>query len=109
MKIKITRKAAAQMNNVRSAGYCDLQNLLHGLSPIAYTSGIYGWNFDVYALDGLTICTGYRGMPGPRAEGIREFENRAAAIMRDYETPFDVRTEQLKKLRGEFVKANRGG
>ena len=45
-------------------GYCELQRLLGCADPEAYTAGVYGWNFDVYRLGGLTICTGYRGMIG---------------------------------------------
>lgn len=45
-------------------GYCELQHLLGCADPVAYTAGVYGWNFDVYRLGGLTICTGYRGMIG---------------------------------------------
>lgn len=66
-KLKTTRKAVVEAISpamLKSCGYCELQNLLHNHSPIAYTIGVYGWNFDVYDVYGLTICTGYRGMPG---------------------------------------------
>ena len=57
MKYKTTVKALRDgACNLRSAGYCDLQYLLTNHSPIAYTSGVYGWNFDVYAVYGLTIA-----------------------------------------------------
>lgn len=45
-------------------GYCEMQSLLSCANPVEYTAGLYGWNFDVYRLGGLTICTGYRGMVG---------------------------------------------
>ena len=45
-------------------GYCEMQSLLSCADPVEYTAGLYGWNFDVYRLGGLTICTGYRGMVG---------------------------------------------
>lgn len=65
MKYKTTTKALrAGSCNLRCAGYCDLSYLLREHKPIAYTCGVYGWNFDVYEVYGLTICTGYRGMPG---------------------------------------------
>lgn len=54
--------------NVKCAGYCDLSYLLNNHSPIAYTCGVYGWNFDVYEVYGVTICTGYRNMPGARLQ-----------------------------------------
>lgn len=87
MKFKITRKAIINGSyNVRSAGYCDLSHLLHYHEAIAYTAGVYGWNFDVFEVYGLTICTGYRNMPGKRLEHIAEYEEKARAIINDRET-----------------------
>ena len=49
MKFKTTRKAIVNgSSNIVCAGYCDLSHLLTNHSPIAYTCGVYGWNFDVY-------------------------------------------------------------
>lgn len=61
------------------AGYCDAQYMLMGITPDYYTAGVYGWNYDVYSIAGLTICTGYRGMVGKRAIGTSEHEQRARA------------------------------
>lgn len=78
MKIKTTRKAIISSSpRLVSVGYCDLQALLRYHSPIAYTCGMYGWNFDVYEINGLTICTGYRGMPGRRANNAEKHEQSA--------------------------------
>ena len=78
MKFKTTRKAIVNgSSNIVAVGYCDLQTLLRYHSPIAYTSGVYGWNFDVYEVNGLTICTGYRGMPGRTANNVRKYEDAA--------------------------------
>ena len=83
MKIKTTRKAIiAGSPRLVSVGYCDLQTLLRYRSPIAYTSGVYGWNFDVYEVHGLTICTGYRGMPGRTANNVRKYEEAARDAMK---------------------------
>lgn len=60
-------------------GYCELQSLLSCADPEAYTAGVYGWNFDVYRLGGLTICTGYRGMVGEPAVLTADYERRARA------------------------------
>ena len=61
------------------AGYCDAQYMLMGITPDYYTAGVYGWNYDVYSIAGLTICTGYRGMVGKRAIGTSEHEQIARA------------------------------
>lgn len=109
MKFKTTRKAITNgCVNVKSCGYCDLQNLLYNHEPIAYTCGVYGWNFDVYELYGVTICTGYRGMPGERLEGVGEFEEKARKIREDYYTPYETRNDETEKLLKEFCKLNGG-
>ena len=103
MKIKTTRKAIVNSSeNLVSVGYCDLQTLLRNHSPIAYTSGVYGWNFDVYQVYGLTICTGYRGMPGRAANNIREYESRARAILADHNKDWKAKDEEIENLLREF-------
>lgn len=82
MKYKTTVKALKNgYYTIISAGYCDLQCLLDMESPVAYSAGTYGWNFDVYAFDGVAICTGYRGMPSQNDRGdymlTREYEAKA--------------------------------
>lgn len=109
MKAKTTRKAIVNGSyNIRCAGYCDLSTLLYNHSPIAYTCGVYGWNFDVYEVYGITICTGYRGMPGAKLKGISEYEKKAREIMDDYSRPYEERQEQVEKLLQEFCKLNGG-
>jgi hypothetical protein len=100
MKYKTTRKAIVNgCANVKCAGFCDLQHLLKNHEPKAYTCGVYGWNFDVYEVYGVTICTGYRGMPGERLQGIEEYEHKAKTIG----TP-----ERVERLLQEFCILNRG-
>lgn len=109
MKYKTTRKAVVNGSvNVRSAGYCDLSYLLRNHSPIAYTCGVYGWNFDVFEVYGVTICTGYRNMPGKRLDGIREYEKKAREIWENYNTPYETQKEETEKLLQEFCKLNGG-
>ena len=109
MKFKTTRKAVVNGSvNVKCAGYCDLASLLTNHSPVAYTCGVYGWNFDVYEVYGVTICTGYRNMPGARLEGIREFEGKARAIMDEYRRPYEERTQEVESLLKEFCAMNGG-
>lgn len=65
MKQHITRK------EVRNASYdavilCnEIQNIaaLCGLTPEYYNAGGYGWNWDLYDLDGMAIIGGYRSFP----------------------------------------------
>lgn len=109
MKYKTTRKAVVNGSyNVRCAGYCDLSSLLTNHEPIAYTCGVYGWNFDVYEVYGVTICTGYRNMPGKYLDGIGEYEKKARAIMEDYGRKWEDRTNDVETLLQEFCKLNGG-
>lgn len=101
MKFKTTRKAIVNgSSNIVSVGYCDLSTLLRYHSPIAYTCGVYGWNFDVYEIHGLTICTGYRGMPGRTANNVRKYEQAA----RDALERLDWREAEaeIERLLAEF-------
>lgn len=105
MKAKMTAKQVRQMfPECLSAGYGDLQYLLRGQEPIAYTCGVYGWNFDVYQVHGVTICTGYRNMPGRTANNIREFESKASDIWNDFDTPYDKRAQKVARLLKRFCK-----
>lgn len=84
MKFKTTRKAIVEgtaRQDLLSVGYCGLSTLLRNHSPVAYTCGVYGWNFDVYQVYGKTICTGYRNMPGRRANNAAEYEAKACEIL----------------------------
>ena len=100
MKYKTTTKAVKNgCENVKCAGYCKLNHLLQNHEPTAYTCGVCGWNFDVYEAYGVTICTGYSGMPGTRLQGVKEYEQKA----REAETP-----EQVEQLLKEFCKLNGG-
>lgn len=105
MKYKTTRKAivaGTPANNLVCAGYCDLSNLLWGHGPIAYTSGVYGWNFDVYNVYGKTICTGYRNMPGRKANNEAAYEEKARAISDNYDLSWKERRDRIESLLKEF-------
>lgn len=106
MKFKTTAKAVKNgYARIVSAGYCDLQTLLNDVEPVAYTCGVYGWNFDVYYINGLCITTGYRGMCGRRANNITEYESKARAICNDYYNhviTYDEKKERTTALLKEF-------
>lgn len=106
MKFKTTRKAIVNgSSKIVSVGYCDLQSLLINHSPIAYTCGVYGWNFDVYEIDGLTICTGYRGMPGKTAIKCREYNSAAEKVLswENRNMSYNEKRENVEKLLHEWI------
>ena len=111
-KIKMTRTDVAAMGNVVSVGYCGAQTLLRGVEPFGYASGVYGWNYDVYSIrlprevrggDPVTVCTGYRAMPGQRARNAAGYERKAQAVARDTSLTWEQQREQLEALREEFA------
>ena len=99
MKYKTTAKELKQgYYKIISVGYCDLQSLLCYKSPIAYSKGLYGWNFDVYDFNGVAICTGYRSMPSKNSKTDYK-------LMREFEEKSQGKTAVEKDiLIGEFIK-----
>lgn len=107
MKFKTTAKAIRE-NSIDpvTLGYCDAQYLFRNHSPIAYASGIYGWNFDVYEIGGKTFCTGYRGMVGrsPRVS-VSEWEKKAEKIWSwENKASYEEKCAEVEKLLDEFLK-----
>ena len=106
MKFKTTRRAIVSMfPRLIGCGYCSMQYLLYFKTPLAYTSGVYGWNFDLYKVGGVGIATGYRNMPGRRVdyETLREYEARAEKIVHDYNKPYEERRDAVNVLLSDFI------
>ena len=109
MKYKTTRKAVVNgSTNIIRAGYCELQTLLNNHEPVAYTCGVYGWNFDVFEVYDVTICTGYRGMPGRSAYGAIIYEEQAQKVAKDYSKTWEERREEVEELLKRFCAENGG-
>ena len=117
MKFKTTSKAIRQnysQNYILSIGYCDLQFLLKYENPRAYTSGVYGWNYDLYDVEGVAICTGYRGMPtGKKFDYnlVEKYDDKARKIIetlkKDNETwdkCLSKKEKAVNKLLKQFLK-----
>jgi len=98
MKYQTTAKAVKEgYYKIIKVGYCELQGLLSQRSPVAYSAGMYGWNFDVYDIDGVAIVTGYRGMPEKNS-------NASYNLVREYEQKADGKTAAEKDaLIREFI------
>lgn len=106
MKFKTTAKAIRNSYGKKVAiSYCGAQYLLRNHAPVAYTCGVYGWNFDVYEVDGVTICTGYRGMVGqsPDYETLNKYERAARDIWENRNLDYDKKQELVETLLIDFV------
>ena len=110
MKLKTTRKEIKNKvasNYIWQVGYCDMQNLLYYKNAIAYTSGVYGWNFDLYEVDGVYFTTGYRNMIGKQVdcELLRKYEEQANFVINTWGlyTP-EEKKERVNDLLKEFIR-----
>lgn len=109
MKTKITKKQITQsFDNVISVGYCDLQNLLRYFNERFYTTGIYGWNADVYIFDNTAIVTGYRPFGNIKASynGIcKKYNDKAKEIynIHNYCEEVEVAEVLLKEFINEAL------
>jgi hypothetical protein len=98
VKYKTTSKAIRSgYYHVITAGYCELDSLLKHRSPVAYNAGCYGWNYDVYDIGGIAICTGYRGMPQKNTNATYE-------LIRSYNTKAQGKTRAVcERLLKNFI------
>lgn len=112
MSCKTTRKNIAESCYCAEAGYCELQNLFRHKSPMYYTSGTYGWNFDAYVFNmhgvRVAITTGYRGTISNGKNNLthelaREYEAKAREIIA--KSTYDEEAEKLDILIEEFLDA----
>lgn len=108
MKMKVTNKLLK--NNyfkMYVVGYCDLQNIMQGIEPRFYNTGVYGWNYDVFeSPDGrAVISTGYRNMQGVRIPSaiLDKYNKKAIAINARYDfRDYDKKKKALEKMRVNF-------
>lgn len=87
--------------------YCGASYLLTGLSPAAYTAGVYGWNADIYIINHDTvIITGYRPQcctAKPPYQLLKEYEKRAEKIYRRRSWKYDTKLKYIENLRNELI------
>lgn len=107
MKARITLKQLKLMYSKRIAiGYCDASYLLKFEEPIAYTAGVYGWNNDIYAVDGCAIVTGYRSLCGNinyNRSRVRDYDEKAHEIICDNSIDWETKKVKVKTLLDSFI------
>lgn len=105
MKLKTTKKQIINYyNKIYSVGYCEAQFLLEGISPFAYSKGIYGWACDYYEIEDICISTGYN----PIGESIdynlvRKYDNKANKVLSNYNLDYQKRKNKVNKLLVKFI------
>ena len=108
MKFKATNK---EMKNnyhyIISVGYCDAESLLTYHNPIAYNSGVYGWNQDFYEIFGdVLIATGYRPINRQNTKYdynlVREYNKQAREIINGMGS-YEEKKEKVNSLLSELI------
>lgn len=105
MKFKTTKKAVNEgYNNIICVGYADLHYLLNQLEPTAYTAGVYGWNADIYIINGVAIVTGYRPFGNIKADYdiCEKYESEANQIIKSVYNYEECKTA-LDDLISKFI------
>ena len=104
---KITRNDINK-NNMVALGYCECQTVLNMFGDsfkIGYNAGVYGWNYDLYYVNGVNIVTGYRV---PYTEySNRELKKKLVALenkIRKQNLSFGEYEEAKENWRQEFLR-----
>ena len=106
MKTQITQKAVkANYDKIILIPSMGTQYLLSYSNPIAYTAGVYGWNADVYDINGIAIVTGYRPFGNIRADYdlCRKYDDTAQKIRHDHNLTYDEQCAKLDELINKFI------
>ena len=112
MTKQITKKAVRESySRVLSIGYGGLDNALRCETRRWYTAGVYGWNADVYVIDGVAIVTGSRAF-GDKVpyQLIEKYEKKAEALGEEYRQKkfytglFEDEKQELRSLLQDFIK-----
>ena len=110
MKFRTTTKYIKEnYSNIISVGYNQIPTLLRNHNAIAYTAGIYGWNYDIYDIDGVAICTGHYGMPTKISKNAKKYELQARRFIENYDfTDYYIDINKvntvIEKMLDEFIK-----
>lgn len=112
MKFRTTKKAMRENNYILSVGNGEIQHLLAYESPIAYSTRAEGWACDYYEVSTsnarcLVISSGYATINSKNASmdysRMREYDEQARAIKNDWNKPYEVRAQEMKKLLRQFA------
>ena len=102
MKFKTTQKK--NYAAIISIGYCNAYYLLYFNSPIAFTSGVYGWNADIYDINNIAIVTGYRPFGNIHVDFdiIKKYNTEAKNIISDNAISYEDKKELVNNLLLDF-------
>lgn len=88
MKEHITRKKVRE--SFTAVVLCDEINSiadLCGIPPEYYNAGVYGWNWNLYNMDGVAVVGGYRNYPRCSARVDYSYARKIQKHVRSLKTP----------------------
>lgn len=97
---KVTRNDI-NTNNMVALGYCQCQEVLNLFAydyKVGYNSGVYGWNYNLYRINGVDIITGYN-VPYYQYSN-KEIKNKLVALENEIRKDFDYK--KLKEYKKRF-------
>jgi len=102
MAIRTTnREIIRNYPRVIRIGYCNAQFLFRDADAMLYTTGVYGWNSNIWIFPELStaVSTGYRpcGQITPPADLVHEYDEMARRQM------YELHNYDLRPLQIEFV------
>ena len=107
-KVKVSMSDMRQNYYIIGVGYCNAQNLLHYVSPVAYSAGVYGWNCDYYDIDGVVISTGYNYIHSKNIKDdyalIKQYDDMAEFIVCEYSTDYESKRDRVRQLLNDLIK-----
>ena len=104
MKIKVSKKQMKQESNkILKVGYCDLQHLLQGKNPFAYSTRAAGWACDYYDMGNVIISTGYAPIGDSIDYSIIQKYDKKAQELAQNTNGWDNLKIQLDLLIKEFL------
>jgi len=112
MKFRTTKKYIRGYEHILNVGNATIQHLLAYESPIAYSTRAEGWACDYYELTTsdsrcLVISSGYAPIKTKNASmdysRMREYDEQARTIKNDLNKPYEVITQEMKKLLLQFA------
>ena len=102
--MKLTKKEVLNNYKCYEVGYCELQYLLHYKNAVGYTSGVYGWNADIYIFDNIALVTGYRPFGQEIDHALaRKYEQKAMKIADNYKLTYEQRKRKINNLLNKFI------
>lgn len=94
---KVTRNDINKENMI-ALGYCQCQTILNRFGyeyKVGYNTGLYGWNYDLYRINGMDIVTGYN-IPYSQYSN-KEIKNKLVALENKVRKNKDFTKNDFKK------------